>query len=120
MWPGNDSLAQSLAERSLTTSVQVSRATSTSDNRGGQTRSSSVVATVAALIRPLGSSAQEQAIADRLSGRSSWVIEVPLGTSVSAATDRLLEVGTGRTFEVIQPLPATHNVTLPIVCVEIV
>jgi len=119
MWPGSDSLAQALAERSLTTSVQVSRASSTSDNRGGQTRSSSVVATVAALIRPMGSSAQEQAIADRLSGRTSWIIEVPLGTNVQAATDRLIEVGSGRAFEVIQPLAATHNVTLPIVCVEI-
>jgi hypothetical protein len=118
-WPGNTNLSQVLAERSLSTTIQVQRATFASDGRGGQIKTTQVVATIAGLIRPLGSNAQEQAIADSLTGRSAWVVEVPLGTAIDAATDRLLESGSGRAFEVIQTLPATDNVTLPIVCVEV-
>lgn len=116
--PGNTGLARMLAVRTLTTTVQIVRTAFVSDGRGGQLPGTPTTTTVRGLIRPSGASETELAIADRASGRSLWIIEVPLATAIDATIDRITEPSTGRAFEILAPLPATDRVTLAIACVE--
>lgn len=110
-------LAGVLAARTLTATLQLEHTPLISDGRGGYVPGTPVLTTIQGLIRPSGNSATEQQIADRLGGRSLWIIEVPLGTDVSG-NDRISEPASGRSFEVTQALEATDLVTLPIACVE--
>jgi hypothetical protein len=57
----------------------------------------------------------EQAIAERLAGRTYFIISLPVGTDVQES-DRIL-VGSRR-FEVIKPLVTSLELSLPVVCVE--
>lgn len=90
----------------------------TDDGRGGKLPGTDTHIAVQANINLAGASATEQAIADRAGGRTLWTINVPLGTAVNAATDRVFEPSTGRSFEILAPLPATDAVTLALACVE--
>lgn len=110
--------AQARAERLMRTTLQISRSTTGGDGMGGQTPGTpAVIATVAGNIRPAGRTPDEQAVAERLAGRSIWTVDVPVGADVQSG-DRLIEPSSGRSFEVVKPLAATLAAMLPIVCVE--
>jgi hypothetical protein len=103
----------------FTTTLQIEHTPLVSDGRGGYVPGTPTLTSVPGTIAQLGSTPTEQEIADRLAGKSLWTINVPRGTAVNADMDRILEPSTGRAFDVIQPLPATHQASLPIACVEV-
>lgn len=107
-----------IARRWMVAVLQIEHTPLVSDGRGGDIPETPTLTTTPGNIYQSGTSAAEQQIADRVSGRTLWIIEVPLDTPIDAARDRILEPSSGRAFEIIQPLPATDNVTLPIACVE--
>lgn len=102
---------------SLPDTAQITRATSTSDGRGGRTQVWVTVATVACRVAPFLRPSQELLNADRVSGVTRWWLTFPQGTDLTAA-DRVL-VG-ARTFEVAEMLSArSFQVSSRVIGVEI-
>lgn len=94
----------------------ISRNTPTSDGAGGQTPSWATVETTVCSIAPAGNSAQERAIADRLSSVVAYTVTLPALTDVTAK-DRI--VSGGRTLEVAGVIVRTQELTRRCVCSEV-
>ena len=94
----------------------ITRGALTADGMGGFTQTWSAAGTVSCRVMPATESGAERLISDRITEADAWVITVPQGTDV-VAKDRIAE--SGRTFEVVAPLPHTWETALRVVCVEI-
>lgn len=84
--------------RRLTDSYEVLRDTRTDTDEGGWTNTEAVVGTGACRLRPLGESAQETIIAERLQWQVAYSIDLPHDASLTPR-DRL-RVNATRTFEI--------------------
>lgn len=105
-------LSDTADEATLTGSGQVS------DGMGGTIDGDGVTTgPYAVRIAPMGNSAAEKAVADRLAGRIGWTLTFEAGTPVE--NDQTITVG-ARRFEVIGVLgPRSVELERRVVCVEV-
>lgn len=89
---------RALVEGTYPDTYEVLRDTDTPDDTGGWTTAETVSSTGACRLRPLGESAQETIVAERLEWQVAYSIDLPYGADVTPR-DRLRVNGT-RTFEI--------------------
>src|SRR5688500_2732322 len=80
------------AERTMTSSVQVQRLTSSPDGEGGSTSSWSTIATVPGRIGPGQRQPVEQVEGGQLTAIQTWIVALPAETDVTEK-DRLVSGG---------------------------
>lgn len=107
---------QATVAQTLTETATVKRLTRASDGMGGTTETWATAATVSCS-RSRQLNQAEQAVADRLSVVSAWIVRVPAAADVRNA-DRLV-IGTS-TLEVVSLSGETITVSRRVLCQEVV
>lgn len=115
-----DDEIKSMADESarfLPSTVDVYRNVGGDNQKGGDTDNLIKVGSVSARIAPGATTAALRQLADRLSVNTAWTITVPSNTDVESGDEIIWE---SHRFTVIQPMDRDYEVTLRLLCDEIV
>jgi len=99
----------------LPETATIRRTTETSDGMGGRQPATSDVGVTPCRLAPLGQSAQERVIAERLTGMTAYVATLPAGTDVRMEDE--ISIG-ARVLRVIAVLGRSYETARRVVCVE--
>ncbi|MEY2653479.1 MAG: hypothetical protein RLZZ524_506 [Pseudomonadota bacterium] len=104
-------------ERSLPGTAVITRRTWASDGGGGGTAGYSAVGTAPCRLSPSGQTPLEADIASQVQGRAPYMVTLATDTDVQSG-DRITT--DSRTFEVLKALSRDWEISLRVVCVELI
>ena len=105
----------------LTDFCMIKRATLADDGRGGRTRTLSTLASdIPCSVQKARYRADESPDGDKMTGKTYWIISLPAGQDVQAATDQIMVTSlSSRIFEVIGMISASNEVVRMVQAIEI-
>ena len=116
--PRNTDVLKRVIQQTFNTSVEVSRKGQVADTTGGMTDTYTVAATLPCQFYRQGITPLERENAVQVRSISVWIFVFAWGSDV-LPTDRLVEVSSGRTFEVVSSATGSLDLACRVLAQEI-
>jgi hypothetical protein len=116
--PRNTDILKRIVQQTFNTTCRVSRKTEVADSSGGMTDTYATVSTLACQFYRQGITPLERENAVQVRSISVWIFVFAWGSDV-LPTDRLVEVSSGRTFEVVSSATGSLDLACRVLAQEI-